>query len=379
MKEAMIQTRRSSPQDLQKSSISHGLIGKDRSRSQMRRIPNLVLLFTLFGALSLSQCTPTPLGETIDPSSNLIGGDPRTTEAEIVTSVNQLEPVDLSTDEKLRVVTTSNLVTDTISNIGGDAIELTGLLPRGVDPHSYELTTGDLQSIHDAHVVFINGAELEETILVTLANSGSEVPIVSLSEDLSLRTLGGPQSVDDHSEDHASGVDPHVWFDPTNVIGWSQTAQLALSSLDPENESIYQQNAQSYGDELKILDAWIMEQTSAIPEERRMLISDHESFGYLADRYGFQVVGAVIPSFSSSASVSAQELADLTDTLRDLDAKIILVSTTTNSALAESIATDTGAQVVSVYVGALSPPDGPAPTYIDLMRFDLQTIVEALR
>ena len=375
----MIQIRRSSAHNLPKSSISQGFIRKDRSQSQMRRIPNLLLVITVFGALSLSQCTPTPLGETIDPSSNLIGGDPRTTEAEIVTPIERLTPVDLSADEKLRVVTTSNLVTDTISNIGGNAIELTGLLPRGVDPHSYELTTGDLQSIHDAHVVFINGAELEETILATLANSGSEVPIVSLSEDLVLRTLGGPQSVDDRSEDHASGVDPHVWFDPTNVIGWSQTAQLALSSLDPENESIYQQNAQFFGDELKILDAWIMEQVSAIPEERRVIISDHESFGYLADRYGFQVVGAVIPSFSSSASVSAQELADLTDTLRDLDAKIILVSTTTNSALAESIAADTGAQVVSVYVGALSPPDGPAPTYIDLMRFDLQTIVEALR
>jgi ABC-type Zn uptake system ZnuABC Zn-binding protein ZnuA len=309
----------------------------------------------------------------------LIGRDPRTTEAEIVTPVERLVPVDLSAGEKLRVVTTSNLVTDTVSIIGGDAIELTGLLPRGVDPHSYELTTGDLQSIHDAHVVFINGAELEETMLATLANSGSEVPIVSLSEDLNLRTLGGPQSVDDHSEDHASGVDPHVWFDPTNVIAWSQTAQLALGSLDPQNESNYQRNAQSYGDELEILDAWIMEQVSTIPEERRVLLSDHESFGYLSDRYGFQVVGAVIPSFSSSASVSAQELADLTDTLRELDVKIILVSKTTNPALAESIAADTGALVVSVYVGALSPPDGPAPTYIDLMRFDLQTLVEALR
>lgn len=379
MKEIMIQIRRSNPHNLPKSSIAQGLIRKHRSRSQTRRIPDLLLLMTLFGALSLSQCTPTPLSETIDPSSNLIGGDPRTTETEIVTPAKQLAPVDLSPGENLHVVTTSNLVTDTISIIGGDAIELIGLLPRGVDPHSYELTTGDLQSIHDAHVVFINGAGLEEVMLSTLANSGSEVPVVSLSEDLNLRTLGGPQSVDDHSEDHASGVDPHVWFDPTNVIGWSQTAQLALSSLDPQNESIYQRNAQSYGDELNILDAWIMEQVSVIPEERLVFVSDHESFGYMADRYGFQVIGSVIPSFSSSASVLAQELADLTDTLREPDVKIILVSTSTNPALTESIAADTGTQVVSVYVGALSPPDGPAPTYIDLMRFDLQIIVEALR
>lgn len=377
MKEAMIQTRRSIPHNPPKSSITQGLVGKARPRSRARQIPNLLLFFTLLGPLSLSRCTQTPFNDGRVPPSNLIGRDPNI--SEIVTPIEQLASVDLAADEKLRVVTTSNLVTDTISIIGGDAIELTGLLPRGVDPHSYELTTGDLQSIHDAHVVFINGAELEETMLATLANSGSEVPIVSLSEDLNLRTLGGPQSVDDHSEDHASGVDPHMWFDPTNVIGWSQTAKLALSSLDPEKESIYQRNAQSYGDELKILDAWIMEQVSTIPEERRVLVSDHESFGYLADRYGFQVFGSVIPSFSSSASVSAQELAALTDTLRELDVKVILVSTTTNSALAESIAADTGAEVVSVYVGALSPPDGPAPTYIDLMRFDLQTIVEALR
>ena len=375
----MIQICRLKFHNLPKSSVIQGLVGETRSRSRIRRIPNLFLFFTLLGAMSLSQCTPTPLGESMDPSSNLIGGDLRTTEAKIVTPLKQLTPVELSAGEKLRVVTTSNLVADTISIIGGDAIEIIGLLPRGVDPHSYELTTGDLQSIHDAHVVFINGAELEETMVPTLANSGSEVPIVSLSEGLNLRTLGGPQSVDDRSEDHASGVDPHVWFDPTNVIGWSQTAQLALGSLDPQNESIYQRNAQSYGDELNILDAWIMEQVSTIPEERRVLLSDHESFGYLADRYGFQVVGSVIPSFSSSASVSAQELADLTDTLRELDVKIILVSTTTNPALAESIAADTGAEVISVYVGALSPPDGPASTYIELMRFDLLTIVGALR
>ncbi len=337
----------------------------------------------LFGALTLSQCTPGPLGETTHRSSNLIGGDPYAAEAEFVTPAGQLVPVDLPAGEKLRVVTTSNLVTDTLANIGGDAIELTGLLPRGVDPHSYTLTPGDLQSIHDAHVVFINGAGLEETMLASLARAGNKVPIVSLSENLNLRTLGGGESnsasVNDGLQDQESGVDPHVWFDPTNVVGWSQTAQLALSLLDPENESIFQQSAQSYTDELKVLDAWIMDQVSSIPEERRMLLSDHESFGYLADRYGFQIIGSLIPSFSSSASASAKGLAGLTDTLRAMDPKAVLVSTTTNPALAKNIAADTGAEIISVYVGTLSQPDGPAPTYIDLMYFDLQTIVEALR
>jgi len=283
----------------------------------------------------------------------------------------------------MRVVTSSNIVADTITNIGGDVVELIPLLPRGVDPHSYELTTGDLQSIHDAHVVFISGAGLEENMLATIIKSGNDVPVVSLSEGIKLRTLGvretNSQAVDGQYHDDESSKDSHVWFDPTNVIGWSQNAQLALSALDPGNETIYQQNTQQYVDEIKILDTWIMDQVSGIPQERRVLVSDHQSFGYLADRYGFQVVGSVIPSFSSSASVSAQDLVDLTNTLQELDVKIILVSTTTNPALAESIATDTGASVVRVYVGALSPPEGPAPTYIDLMRFDIQTIIDALR
>ena len=130
--------------------------------------------------------------------------------------------------------------------------------------------------------------------------------------------------------------------------------------------------------ELEALNTWINQQTGTIPQENRQIVTDHMLFGYFAEKYGFNVVGAIIPSYSSGAEPSARELAELEDSIRQFDVKVILVGNTVNPSLAARIADDTGIRLVQFYTGSLSEADGPAATYIEYMRFNVNAIVSAL-
>ena len=178
---------------------------------------------------------------------------------------------------------------------------------------------------------------------------------------------------------HTSGGDPHVWTDPRLVSLWAERTAQALGELDPANAATYQANAAAYQQQLSELDAWIEAQVAQIPAGNRKLVTDHETFNYFADRYGFQTVGAVIPGFSTLAEPSAQELAALEDAIRSLGVKAIFVDSTVNPALAERVAQDTGTRLVRVYSGSLSEAGGEAGTYLDYMRFNTNAIVSALR
>jgi ABC-type Zn uptake system ZnuABC Zn-binding protein ZnuA len=148
--------------------------------------------------------------------------------------------------------------------------------------------------------------------------------------------------------------------------------------LDPANAETYRANAAAYIAELTALDEWIEEQVAQVPPERRKLVTDHEVFGYFAQRYGFEQVGAVISGVSTLAEPSAQEMAALQERIGELDVPAIFVGTTVNPTLAESVARDTGTQIVELYTGSLSDAGGPAPTYIEYMRYNVSRIVEAL-
>jgi ABC-type Zn uptake system ZnuABC Zn-binding protein ZnuA len=152
-----------------------------------------------------------------------------------------------------------------------------------------------------------------------------------------------------------------------------------LSAIDPVNASEFVANAEAYQAELQDLDAWIEEQVATIPAENRKLVTDHQNLGYFADRYGFELVGAVIPGFSAAAEPSAEELADLETAIQELGVQAIFLGTTVPPGLAKRVAADTGAQLVTLYTDALTGPAGEADSYLDLMRLDVQAIVEALR
>jgi len=277
---------------------------------------------------------------------------------------------------KLKVVATTTIVGDVVRNVGGEAIQLSVLLPTGSDPHSFEPVPQDVARLEDAEIIFANGAGLEEFLNRIIASAGGKDRLVSLSDGLDL--IAGNQPPGETTGEH-SGTDPHVWTDPSLVAGWVEKITAALSEKDPANAAAYQANAAAYLKQLSELDGWIKDQVAQIPPESRKLVTDHETFEYFARRYGFETVGAVIPSFSTLAEPSAQELAVLEDTIRGLGVNAIFVDQSVNPALSERVGQDTGVQLVPVFSGSLSGPGGEASTYLDFMRYNTTAMVNALR
>ncbi len=314
-----------------------------------------------------------------------LGGD-ASPSAEV--RIEGLEPADLGTGEALRVVATTTLVGDVVARVGGEGVELTVLLPVGADPHAYSPTPQDMRQVQDAHVVFINGLGLEEALLGELTTAAPDTPVVSLSEGIEPRRQAGAEGdhpvaeaetePDPSSQAHPSAVDPHVWFDPRNVQIWARNAADALAALDPNRTDEVQARARSYSGALEELDSWIQDQVSSIPEANRELVTDHLMFGYFSEHYGFEMIGAVIPAYSSLAEPSARSLAELERLVAEREVKAVFVGIGANPALAERISEDLGVRLVPLYVGSLSEPGGPAGTYLEFMRFDVGRIVEAL-
>ncbi len=301
-----------------------------------------------------------------------LGGEAGSGAGDISTADGLAEPSDT-----LKVVATTTLVGDVVSRVGGEDIELTVIMPPGVDPHGYEPTPADVAAVADADVVFLNGLGLEEFIEPLVANAGGTAQVVAVSSGIETIELAGG-----HTDHDAAGelhdVDPHVWFDPANVAAWTDSIQATLGELHPGSTEAYFGRARDFKEELDELDRWIEEQVAAIPPERRRLVTDHQVLGYFARRYGFEQVGS-LHGFSTLSEPSAAELAHLMDTINELAVPAVFVGTTVNPTLAEMVAHDAGTRVVEIYTGSLGEPGGPAGTYLGFMRHDVSAIVEALR
>jgi ABC-type Zn uptake system ZnuABC Zn-binding protein ZnuA len=212
--------------------------------------------------------------------------------------------------------------------------------------------------------------------IVELAKDSQSVIKLSGFQAAETPLLIGPAGGHHH---HDAG-DPHFWLDPTKAIAYVENIRDGLSQADPAGKDVYAKNADAYIVELKELDGWIAEQVRSIPTERRQIVTNHESFGYFADRYGFTIIGTVVPSVSTGSAPSAQQLAQLVDRIKATGARAIFLETGANPQLAQQVAEETGVAVVTDLVShSVTPPDGPAPTYIDMMRHNTQAIVNALR
>ncbi|MBD3166534.1 zinc ABC transporter substrate-binding protein [bacterium] len=289
-----------------------------------------------------------------------------------------------ASSEAVQVIATTTILADVASEVGGKTADVHALLPVGADPHGYELTSDDLRRLTRADLLLINGLGLEQNLSGTMKSAGMDLPLVVTSRSIKTRTMKlddghGHASSErhvDHAHNHGKS-DPHVWFNPNNVLHWVDVIETELVRHDSSHADIYRRNAEVYRDSLRALDRWIRATVSQIPEERRVIVSDHKLFGYFADEYGFKVVGSVVPGFSSLASPSARAVAKLETTIAEAGVRAILVGQTVNPVLAERIAEDTGAEVVRVYTGSLSSPEEPAATYLDYMRYNVRAITRA--
>jgi ABC-type Zn uptake system ZnuABC Zn-binding protein ZnuA len=280
-------------------------------------------------------------------------------------------------DGKLPVVATTSIVADVLQQVGGDYIQIKTLLPLGTDPHAFEPRPQDAAALADAQLVFANGAGLEEFLQPLLESAGATGKQVEVSAGIELLPFGDLEHpVDEHD---AHGGDPHTWMDPNNVLTWVDNITAALTSADPAHAADYQANADAYAASLRDLDTWIRSEVETIPVENRKLVTDHAVLGYFAKEYGFTQVGTITSSFSTNASPSAQELAQLEDDIRSYGVKAVFIGQTANPALADQVVQDTGIQVVTIYHASLTDASGPAATYLEFMRYNVSAIVEALK
>ncbi len=290
-----------------------------------------------------------------------------------------LTPAALSAGERLKVVATTNIVGDVVRQVGGDRIELTVLMGIGVDPHSYVPAPTDTAALHDAHLIFANGVGLEADLQEMLDSAGGSAASIEVSEGLDLLLASAEGDTAPAGEEHDQGaVDPHVWFSAPSVIHWAGSIEAALSARDPGNAGFYQEAARSYRQELETLDGWIQEQVAQVPQANRKLVTNHLVFGYFAHRYGFEQLGAVYP-FNPSSEPSARDIARLEDAIRQYNVPAIFAESTVNPRLARQVAEDTGIQIVPLYTGSLGGPGSGAETYLEMMRYDVGAIVEALK
>lgn len=267
--------------------------------------------------------------------------------------------------DKLQVVTTMAILQDMITQVGGDLVEVRNILPPGAGPESYQPKPGDAAAIAAAKIVFYNGTGLESWLddLFTTAG-GADQPRISLSHGLT--AIGA-------NEEFSAG-NPHFWLDPQHGMTYVERIRDGLIAVNPDNAAAYRANADTYLAELRALDTRLLEQANTVPAAQRKLITNHDAFPYFAQRYGFEVIGTILPS--PDASLSAGQLKQLIDLIKAQNVHAIFAEAQFRPEITRQLAQDAGVQTVAtLYTDTLGEQ---APTYVAMLEYDMQQIVSAL-
>jgi ABC-type Zn uptake system ZnuABC Zn-binding protein ZnuA len=274
---------------------------------------------------------------------------------------------------KLKVVATTTQVTALAKVVGGNSIELRGILQASVDPHEYEPTAADVKAFANAQVIFINGVGLEKWLQKTIQNSGATAPVVDTSAGVKIRV---GKAADGTTED-----DPHIWHAVPNAIIMLNNIRDSLLKADAANAAVYTANAAAYEKKLNDLDAYIKTQVAAVPAANRTVVSNHDAFGYYFDRYGLTFVGSVIPSMDTNFQPSAKELADLVNKIKAQNVKAIFSESSVNPQLAQQIAREAGVKVVdgALYGDTLGPAGSGADTLDGMLKANTDLLVTNLK
>lgn len=278
-------------------------------------------------------------------------------------------------EARVSVVSTSNIVGEWVRRVGGDDVRVVDLLPPGADPHTFQPGARDIANIANADLVLSIGLDLEGQWLTDMiANVGGRRVDV-----LVLGPLADPIRTMDSGET-GGGLDPHFWMDPVRVKAAVSAIAEQLAELDAEHGQEYRDNAEAYRQDLDELHSWIVGRLREVSQEDRILVTSHDSLGYFAARYGFRVIGSVIPGTSTERDPSASEMAALVDAIRLHRAKAIFVEASVSDRMARRISEEAGVPLVEgILVGSLGPPGSDTDTYEEMMRRNVEIIAEALR
>ncbi|MFB9993523.1 metal ABC transporter solute-binding protein, Zn/Mn family [Deinococcus oregonensis] len=274
------------------------------------------------------------------------------------------------------VSVTTTILSDFVRAVGGARVAVNVIVPAGSDTHTFQPSTAVIRGLAGSRALFVNGANLEPW-LPKLSASAPGVRLVTLTKGLTLRE--GAEE-DEHLDAAAHASDPHAWWDAGLAAGYVRNVQAALSALDPAGKAVYANNAAAYLKQLKAADAYAKAQFARIPASRRTLVTNHDALGYLAARYGLNIVGAVIPGLSTEREPSARELAGLAQTVKKSGVRVIFIENTVNARLAQTLARETGATIApALYTDALGPKGSAGESYLKAFRFNVDTMVRAMK
>jgi ABC-type Zn uptake system ZnuABC Zn-binding protein ZnuA/ABC-type Mn2+/Zn2+ transport system permease subunit len=272
---------------------------------------------------------------------------------------------------KVSVVATTTQIGDFAREVGGDAVDVHQILSPNTDPHDYEPRPDDVTTTADAKIVFTNGDNLDTWMDKVIDDSGSDAKVVDLGAGVPVKLPG------ESSGPEASQYDPHWWHDPSNAEEAVRQIATQLSAVDPADKATFEANASAYEAKLKRLDAGIASCIDGVPAGKRKLVTDHDAFGYFADRYGIDVVGAVIPSQTTQAQPNAQDLSDLGDLIKKENVTAVFPESSLSPKLAETISSQTGASAdYTLYGDTLGPEGSSGDTYLKMEAANANAMVQ---
>jgi zinc/manganese transport system substrate-binding protein len=279
--------------------------------------------------------------------------------------------------DELTVVATTTQVADFVRNVGGNRVDVHGILGTEADPHEYEPRPSDVGAIGDAPVVFKSGGDIDGWLDELIDNAGGDPHVVSLID--SVRTIRGDAHEDEEEARADDEVDPHWWEDPHNAIRAVGVIRDALIEADRSGRETYARNAAAYLRKLEALDRGIADCMGRVPVDKRKLVTTHDALGYFAARYDVEVVGALIPSLSTQAQPSARDIDELVDQIREEGVEAIFPETALNERLETAVSREAGAEVGGqLWADALGPEGSGAETYLDAMRGNADTMARGM-
>lgn len=318
-------------------------------------------------------------------------------------------------DGTLQVVATTTQMGDVVREIVGDDAEVTQLLQPGQSAHSYDPTPEALTALANADVLVISGAGLEEWLDDTIEASGFDGELVDASADVHLHEgeahdHGDEEHADEHDEEHADesaeasepaasesaeehadeeghddhdhgGTDPHVWSDPHQVVHMAETIGAALATADSANADAIDASTADYVAQLEALDEWVHASIEQVPAEQRLLVTNHDTFSYLAEATGITIVGSVMPAFDDNAEPSAADIDALVAAIRESGVRAVFSETSIDPQIAETIASEADVEVYSgedaLYADSLGADGTPGETYVGSVIHNVTLIVES--
>jgi manganese/zinc/iron transport system substrate-binding protein len=276
---------------------------------------------------------------------------------------------------QIKVVTTTSMVTDLVERVGGERVVVEGLMGPGIDPHLYKASEGDVIALADADVVFYNGLHLEAKLAEVFERMGDQVRTFAVTDGIPRSRLLAPPAF-------AGAYDPHVWFD---VSLWRLALQQVrddLSSLDPANTSIYQENAARYDAELAALDRWVRTQAERVPASKRVVVTAHDAFNYFGRAYGFEVRG--LQGISTASEAGTADMRELAEFIAEREIPPIFVESSVSPRAIQAVREAVRARGFDVAIGdslysdAMGDPNTSEGTYPGMVRHNVEAIVSGL-